>query len=415
MRRLFVISLVALLLGVAIVAMIETDPGYILISYGNYTLETSLWVGLLLLVLFTAVAYGITRLVRKLVAGQHSFVSWLGNRKSRQAARLTTRGLINFIEGNWERARRQLLRGARHNETPMINYLMAARASYRLNEADKMREYLGAAKDSESEAGIAVDLTQAELKLHAGQYEQALATLVRARANAGRHPYVLDLLHRAYLGLKDWANLAQLVPELRRYQVLAEEQISGIERQAYTGLLKASAGAKASPDDLLVAWGAMPAQLRQDPAMTQIYVDELMRRQDWDTAETVILKVLKQNWDPGLVRRYGLLERADPAKQLLRAESWLADHSDDAELLLCLGRLASRDRLWGKARDYFESSYRLQRRPETCAELGRLLVALGEPKVAAAYFREGLLSSESGLPDLPMPDKLLPHQRRAAN
>ena len=42
MRKLFVLILIALLLGVGIVAVIETDPGYVLLSYGNYTLETSL-------------------------------------------------------------------------------------------------------------------------------------------------------------------------------------------------------------------------------------------------------------------------------------------------------------------------------------------------------------------------------------
>jgi HemY protein len=82
--------------------------------------------------------------------------------------------------------------------------------------------------------------------------------------------------------------------------------------------------------------------------------------------------------------------------------------------LLCLGRLSARNKLWGKARDYFESSYRLQRSPEICAELGRLLTGLGEPKVAAAYFREGLLLSESGLPQLPEPEKLLPLSQRLA-
>ena len=39
MRRIFAIVLVALLLGVGVVALIETDPGYVLVAYGNYTLE----------------------------------------------------------------------------------------------------------------------------------------------------------------------------------------------------------------------------------------------------------------------------------------------------------------------------------------------------------------------------------------
>ena len=85
----------------------------------------------------------------------------------------------------------------------------------------------------------------------------------------------------------------------------------------------------------------------------------------------------------------------------------------DAQLLLCLGRLSARDRLWGKARDYFESSYRVEHSAEVCAELGRLLTELGEPKVAAAYFREGLLLREDSLPELPMPDKIVPHGQMA--
>ena len=43
--------------------------------------------------------------------------------------------------------------------------------------------------------------------------------------------------------------------------------------------------------------------------------------------------------------------------------------------------------------------------PEVCAELGRLLDGLGEPTVAAAYYREGLLLHEDKLPELPQPNK----------
>ena len=93
--------------------------------------------------------------------------------------------------------------------------------------------------------------------------------------------------------------------------------------------------------------------------------------------------------------------------RLAQAERWLPEHPEDAQLLLCLGRLCLRDKLWGKARDYFESSYRAEPGAEVCAELGRLLLGLGEPKVAAAYYREGLTAREPDLPELPMPDKVV--------
>ena len=116
-----------------------------------------------------------------------------------------------------------------------------------------------------------------------------------------------------------------------------------------------------------------------------------------------------------MVRYFGLVEGPNGAKQLAQAESWLSSHSDDAQLQLCLGRLAAREKLWGKARDYFENSYKLERSAEVCAELGRLLAGLGEPKVSAAYYREGLLMKETGLPDLPMPEAAVSRARQLAN
>ncbi|MEH6585088.1 MAG: heme biosynthesis HemY N-terminal domain-containing protein [Halioglobus sp.] len=414
MRKILVLVLIALLLGVGIVAVIETDPGYVLVAYGNYTIETSLWVGIVLLALFTLLVYLTLRLVRRLLGGQQSLASWIGGRRTRASSRLTTRGLISFIEGNWTRARRQLLRGAKNSEAPLVNYLMSARASYRLNEPDKMREYLGAAEEAEAEAGIAVELTQAELRLHSGQYEQALATLVRARRNAGRHPHVLDLLHQAYYGLKDWRELATLLPEMKKYKVRSPEHLEQLEREIYTHMLSASATGDDSGDGLREAWQKMPAQLKQDASVLDDYVALLVKGGHHAAAEKFIPRALKQNWDSALVREYGYVIGQDSAKQLTQAESWLAAHTDDAQLLLCLGRLSAREKLWGKARDYFESSYRLERSSEICAELGRLLVALGEPKVAGAYFREGLQLRETELPDLPMPEITVPQAQRLA-
>jgi len=414
MRKLFVLVLIALLAGVAVVALIETDPGYVLIAYGNYTLESSVWVGLLLLLLFTGLVYLSLRLFRKLMSGQSSLVSWLGGRKSRKAARLTTQGLISFIEGNWSKSRRQLLSGAKGNDAPLLNYLTAARASYRLNDLDKMRDYLGAAEDSEAQAGIAVELTQAEMKLHAGQYEQALATLVRARRNAGKHPYVLDLLRKAYFGLNDWANLAELLPEMKKYKILPDDELLELERTVYLQLLETSISDDNAVAELHAQWQKLPADLRKDKGMGRSYVKLLIENGASDGAEKVILRFLKKDWDAGFVRLYGLLESSNAARQLTQAERWLASHDRDAQLFLCLGRLSARDSLWGKSRDYFEASYRLERSAEICAELGRLLYGMGEEKVGAAYFREGLLLCESALPDLPVPDKAISRSRKLA-
>jgi HemY protein len=59
--------------------------------------------------------------------------------------------------------------------------------------------------------------------------------------------------------------------------------------------------------------------------------------------------------------------------------------------------------LWGKARDYLESSLRVQRNPETCAELARLLAQLGDTQRSNQLFQEGLGMLDERLLAAPLP------------
>lgn len=403
MRKLFIIALVALLLGAGLVALIEADPGYVLLSFGNYTLEASLWVGLLLFALLLLAVYLLIRLTYRIIGGQRSLLSWLGTRKADKALRLSTRGLINFIEGNWAEARRQLLSGVQNNQAPLVNYLLAAQSSAKLHDTDKVLGYLHAAGESEPTASVAIEMLHAEIKLQAFEYKQALALLTQAKSNVPRQPYVLSLLRQAYQGLNDWDMLLELLPQLQKYKQLSREAFMRLERQVHYNRLQLC---NADLDRLHAIWKRVPKHLQGDIGIVETYVRNLIKCDDSDSAEKVILRALKQAWHPVLVRAYGCLECHNASRQLSQAEKWLKAHPDDAQLFLCLGRLSARSQVWSKSRQYFESSYRIERSAEICAELGRLATSFGESEVAAAYFCESLLLSEDKLPDLALPLKI---------
>ncbi|MFT4613676.1 MAG: HemY protein [Bacteroidia bacterium] len=400
MRKLFAIILFALLLGVGIVALIETDPGYVLVTYGVYTLETGLLFGLLLLTLMVLVVFSGLRLIYRLISGQKTLANWFGNRKAEQARRHTNHGLVSFVEGHWAKARRQLERGALHSDAPLANYLLAARASEALGDMDGVHEFLRAAGDSESEAAAAIDITLAQIQVDKGNFEQALAALEDSESGAASQPSALLLKNKAYQALQDWDGVLGLLPALKKQKLLGEARFEALEHTTHSERL-----ARASADQAVSVWQEMPQRLHLDSGLILDYTSRLMALGEHSSAEKVLHKVLKQQWDSNLVRQYGLVSGSDSSRQLSQAESWLSDHPEDSQLLLALGRLAARDKLWGKARDYFESGYRIDHSPEVCAELGRLLTDLGEPKVAAAYFREGLLLREDRLPELPRPEK----------
>ncbi len=406
MKRFFIASLVVLVLSVALVAAIELDPGYILISYHTYTLETSVWVGIGLFVVLFSVIYGFFSVLRRLISSTGAVGDWFSGRGYRRSQQQTTKGLIAFIEGNWQSSRRILSRAASKSETPLLNYLVAARASHALDDSKQMKEFLKKAEESTSGAGIAVGLTQAELQLRSGRLEQSLATLTRVRRNAGKHPHVLSLLAQVYQGLNDWQEVLLLLPELKKYKVLSPEELDTLEITACKESIQDAAKSRTDAlDGLQQLWQGFSNAPKANSDVIACYAESIIGLGGMLEAEKLIRNRLKKDWNEKLVSLYGKVATDDPGRQLIVAENWLKERNNDAALFLCLGRLSLRNSLWGKAREYFERSLQFEDSGEVCAEMGRLLSHLGEHEASSEYFHRGLLLATDGLVELPMPDK----------
>lgn len=407
MKIFFGICLALLLFAVALVAAIEHDPGYLLISYGVYTLETSIWIGLAGFVLLFVLIYGSFSILRRLVSRSKALNSWLTDRGYRKSQKQTALGLISFIEGNWQHARKILAKSASKSETPLLNYLMAARASHELNDEVQMREYLKKAEQSTTGSSIAVELSQAEMELSRGRYEQCLATLTRLRRNGGKYPHVLRLLKEVYEGLNDSQALLDLLPDLRKHKVLTVEQLEQLELSASKARLGEVAKARKDVSvELAALWKRFPKVIQANRDITLSYAQHLIEIGEEQKAEKLIRQQLKKEWHRDLINLYGRIAGEDTGKQLLYAENWQQERNSDAALFLCLGRLSIRNSLWGKAREYFEHSLKLENSGEVCTELGRLLSKLGEHEKSNEYFQQGLLLNADRLPLLPIPDSI---------
>lgn len=401
-------ALVAVLaLGAGVFHVLNTYPGFVMVAVGTTTITLNLWLSLLLL----GLAGGALWLSRGLLRAGGRALGAAGSRfgGNLRARRLTTRGLVDFIEGNWSAGRKQLLRGVGRSDMPLLNYLAAARCSYELGDEAEAMALLHKAGESAPDAALAVALTQARMQVLDGKYEQAAAALQRARKQAPHHPVVLDLLAKVCEALPDWEGLAQILPELRRYKVRGAAELTRLTRLLHGARLqqaidtalrqRSAAGLK----DLHKCWKQLDHSLQADPALLHSYVHGLQQLGQDDRAEQILRETLGSAWSAAAILSYGRLKTSEPQRQLLAAEAWLTARPASAELLLTLGRLCLRNQLWGKARDYFERSLRIQVRADTCAELARLLASLGEHRKSTEYYQTGLLQLSETLPDLPQP------------
>tara|TARA_Y100000310_G_C20681701_1_gene816372 strand:+ start:2306 stop:3496 length:1191 start_codon:yes stop_codon:yes gene_type:complete len=360
--------------------MMHKGPGLVLISYGNATLQTSLWVMLIVITLSVFLGYWVVRVLRFVFTTGDSLNIWRSNQRRDKARSQTIKGLINLAEGNWLRASRYLAASAESSDTPLLNYLGAARAVHEMDDSEKRDEYLRIAHENTPEAELAIGITQAQLQLSRGQWEQCLATLKRLPAK----PYVFKLLKQAYLELKDWQSLWEILPDLNKSKLESAEELARLEKEIATRLLAdllANGGLKDNAAGIGLAreiWKRIAVTSKQDDALVALYVQCLFKMDAEQEAERLIKSTMKSNWSDRLVELYGTLPANDRTARLKTAESWSKKHQHNAKLMICLGRLSLANNEKDKAKQYFRSSLELSKSIDALRELGRLLSEEGD-------------------------------------
>lgn len=393
MIKLLFYTLIFLIGGAVLMELIRTDSGYVLISYGPKTIEMSFWFGVVCLCVFILVLWLVIKYIRKIIYALEGSVSWLSESREKRVEKRTQSGMIHFIEGNWRDAKKDLLSAAKASSKPLVQYLAAARSAYEMGELEETTLLLQQAEKIAPQDELAIILTQARMQLSTEHYESCLATLERAKRIAPDNPVVLDLYKQVYWHLHNWDALIQLLPQIKASKQYSKEQESRLEEEIYTSYVARFAkqfnGAQLVTE-LDNSWGKIPKSLRKNPKLIAVYARVLMSEKQHNKAEVILRAVLKDHWDHHLVELYGLAESDQKKDQLATAERWLRDHPTDSALLLALGRIAIRNELWGKAKDYFSASLRFNESPESYAELAALMAQLGEHEESTSLYKKGL-------------------------
>ncbi|MBQ0728456.1 MULTISPECIES: heme biosynthesis HemY N-terminal domain-containing protein [Thalassolituus] len=387
------ILLVPLILFVAAAGLLAgafyyIDAGYVLLSFYNYTLETSLWLFLVLLAGGLIALYWTIRFILIVLQSDGRFNSWRRHRRSVRARHQTTRGLLSLAQGQWRRAERQLSGSAKDADQPMINYLAAARAAYEQGKTEATDEWLKAASKSTKGSELAVGITQVQLLQSRKQHEQALAVLLQLRQKHPRHAYVLKLIVKTYQDLEDWVALNDLLPTLKKATKIPADDLKKLEENVSLQLLDRAKNTQGG--NLTSTFESIARDTRYTFPVMKRYIDLLLETDQESKAEEALRTGLKYVWHDELIEIYGRLKSTDANKQLLFAEQQVQERPNDPVLLLVLGRLALRVNNVEKAREYLQTGLRIKGLPELHAEMGKVMLAEGDETLACEHFQLAL-------------------------
>ncbi len=402
MRGLFWVLLLAAL-AVAITLGARYNAGYVLLVLHPYRVELSLNLLIALLLVGFAAAYVLARVVVHTLRLPNEVRRFREERRMRRAQQCLLRAVRAFLEGRYAQAEKAAAESIELREHAGIAAVIAARAAHELRAYERQDRYLALASNFGPDDEVMRAIAQAELALHARQHQIALAALERLPR---KHTAALRLELRAVQLARQWERYLELLPMLEKAQALDETQAGELRRHAVVEVL-----ARKSQDlnELSEYWRRLGPREQLDSKIAADAARAFIAHGEYEEAQRIIEASLAHEWDSGLVELYGDCPGESALSRIEHAESWLKEHSSDAGLLLALGTLCARQRLWGKARSYIEASLSIEESFKGTMALARLLEAMGEADAARRYYRrslelaESLLTGAQRAPALPAP------------
>ena len=377
-----IITLVTLFVSALGAYFLISDSGRVDIVYRGYQIVMSFHTLIIIIVLLFSCAW----LISKIITTPRRIGAAAGRYRAARAGQKMTRGIIDIAEGNFIRGQRILAKSASTSDSPLFNYLQAARAAHLL-EQNKRRDYwLKLAYQEIPEAANAVLLTQAEFQLDQGHHEDALAALRRLDENSKNHGYALALMGQIYFQLEDWVSLESMLPRISKYSNISKEKLASWMSKIYSEKLKNAGNA----DDILKIWKKVPSPQKLNITILLAYYHGLMKNNLHEKAEKEIASSIDSNWHPALARLYGHIDGVDTNRQITNAETWLKKHNNDSDLLITIARLCFKNELWGKARQNLELLIELKPNSSAFELYGDLLKKLGETDAATKAYKDAL-------------------------
>ena len=357
MARFSLYLVCGLVLGAVLVNAISQDPGYLLVTWGDWQLETSVWLALSALLLSLVLLWFILRALRTTLKMPRALRRWLGLRSARGAQRRADKGFAAFFEGHWDVAEKALKKGGAPDEQTLLHPLYAALAALHRGESARALALLEQAETEGLAPVSLITLARAECHLKAGATNEAERSLEQLSASERKTPRAKALRAEAAYLQRDWQPLIELLPDVRRARIVPEEQMQVWEREGWQGLLSEANDAastavsvwKRAPESLKAPgqplWPALLDILRRDAQADALQAQADALQAQANALQKVLQERLQQHCEPATLEAVNAL----PDKQLLKMKKAIQRWRDEDSEGRCHAVLARIARIEGDA------------------------------------------------------------------
>jgi HemY protein len=379
----FLVWLLVIFAAAVAFALTANNPGYVLLVYPPYRIEFSLTLFTLSLLALLILSYFFLKLLTALLNLPNSVRKSHELRTLNQGRNAMMEALTAFFEGRYASAEKAANRAIALGDKSGVNSIIAARSAHELREFNRRDGYLTSIKGNSVGETTMRLIAQTEFMLDQQQPQLALNSLRELSPDGKqKHLGALQLELKAQQQARNWDAVLTIISQLEKRSAIAAPVAIQMRQQAWLEKLRAQ---NDDLPNLLLLWKSIPHAFKYRPHIAAAAASQFIKLNECKTAVQLLTDSLNTQWDSELVSLFGDCQMATDVKQIEQAEIWLKLHSDDAGLLLALGKLCLQQNLWGKAQSYLDASNSLKPSIAAYSALATLAEKLHKPDEASKY------------------------------
>jgi HemY protein len=363
------------LLAAFVTPWLKKDPGLVNIELTGYNIQMTFIVAfglfVALIILFWLVVYAL-RMPKQVMKN-------MSVNRSRNAF---AKGLLALSEGKWKVAEKQLLTSSKDSLTPELSFMAAARAAVAQNKIEQAFNYLDDAENN-TDNPLTVDLTRCELWIKTGDDPKAINLLNRILKSYPNNPRALHLMAQASQNAGQWQKLREVLPSIEKLKIMPQEQTLLLTQQSIQQQLNNAE----SESELQSVWNSLNKVEKGEYDYILAYSETGLKLGLNDQVARLTEKSLHKNFSEPLLSIWSQLN-IDLVQKIKTAEKWLKKTPDNDVLLIILGELCLRNKLWGKAQTYLKDSLDKNPTAATYKLMAQYFDAVGEPDNALEAYRQ---------------------------
>jgi HemY protein len=309
-----------------------------------------------------------------------------------QRTQTKTRELLDevlsaYFEGRYGAAERAAVRAMEMGETSALHPIIAARSAHELHEYEKRDAYLNTAEGKSIGDSTMRLMTSTKFMLDQRNPREALKALQELSDSGVKgHVGALTLELKAQQQAGNWDEVLRVLDQLEKRDSIDAASVGHLRQQAWLEKIRQ----QQNLSGLTACLKYMPAEYKRRSKIAAVAAQALVQHEGQQLAQLLLADSLNTEWNSDLAVLYGDCGSGDLVVQIEQAEKWLTQHTQDAGLLLALGKLCLQQKLWGKAQNYLEASISIKPSYGAYTVLGQLNERLGKADDALKYSQKAI-------------------------